>query len=295
MSTKIAFTDFWDGFDPNRNFFTGLFGLIDNVRVVSPDECDILIFSCFGSRNMKFNDKKKIFYTGENLRPNYDMPYIDSRGFFVGKCDFSFSFDINDDERNIRVPLWIIQIDWFNQVGYGNPQFVMPYEKLMNNDFLNKEKSKFCSFVFNSNAPYRYEIIEELSKYKEVDCFGKPHKNKIPYGELNKLNAISDYRFNLCFENSLSPGYYTEKLIHAKYAGCIPIYWSDIGVGKEFNSDSILNLSNYNSVKDMCEHIIEIDKSETQYRALKEKPMFKDEQDPILMFNSIIEKVKKII
>jgi len=35
----------------------------------------------------------------------------------------------------------------------------------------NGDHNEFCSFVFNSTAPNRYEMVLELSKYKKVDCY----------------------------------------------------------------------------------------------------------------------------
>lgn len=292
---KISFVDFWDGFDPNRNFFTGLFSSVCDIVVVEPSECDILIFSCFGSRNQMYMNKKRIFYTGENLRPSYNGTYKDGRGFVVGKCDYSFSFDVNEDKRNIRIPLWLIQIDWFNEVDYGNPKFVMPYDGFINNEFMKKNKVDFCSFVFNSNAPYRYEIIEKLSKYKKVDCFGKPHEKTIPYGEMNKLNVISNYKFNICFENSLSCGYCTEKLIHAKYAGCIPVYWGDKYVNYEFNKKSFINLIEFDSVSSLCDKIIELDSNDKLYEEVKKEQTFATKDYAINLIESIKEKIKSSI
>jgi len=60
-------------------------------------------------------------------------------------------------------------------------------------------------------------MVQELSKYKKVDCYGEPHGNWF-YDEGGKIDLISKYKFNICFENSIHPGYYTEKPIHAKYA-----------------------------------------------------------------------------
>jgi hypothetical protein len=280
---KISFLDFWDGFDVNNNFFLHALSMIDKVELTNPSNSDYIIFSCFGNQNIQFRNKKRIFYTGENLRPDYN------------NIDFSLSFDFTDNGKNIRLPLWMLQIDWFNKVNYTNPQYTIPCDELFNNKYYNKPKDKFCSIVFNSHSPYRYEIIEELSKYKKVDCFGKPFGNWF-YGEDVKLDNISNYKFNICFENSIYPGYYTEKPIHAKSAGCIPIYWSDENISKDFNKNAFINLSDFNNnVKDLAEYIIEVDKDEDKYIKLKNENLFLPEQDPKIVFNNLIENLKKII
>lgn len=281
---NISFTDFWDGFDVNNNFFKDLLesmGVNYNFVPYS-NETDILIYSCFGKTHY-FADRtkvKKIFYTGENLRPNFD------------ECDYSLTFDFDSyNEKNIRLPLWLLQIDWFNKKNYINPQYVIPKDKLYSNEFTNTEKNKFCCIVFNNNSPYRWEIIQKLSKYKPVECYGKTFNNWF-YGEENKLKIISQYKFNICFENSISPGYYTEKLIHAKTAGCLPLYWADNNCEKDFNTDSFLNLYNFKNLDEFVEKIIELDQDKEKYFKITSEYLFKNKE---LSLNYLKESLKKIL
>ena len=279
---NLSFLDFWPGFSENKNFFYFLFSKIEEVKITHAKDADIIIFSCFGNENEKYKNKKRIFYTGENIRPDYN------------NIDYSFSFDFTENEKNIRIPLWLLQIDWFNQIDYDNPKYTIPYNEINETKFSRKNKDKFCSIVFNSTSPYRYEIIEELSKYKKVDCFGKPFGNWF-YGEDKKLETISNYKFNICFENSIHPGYYTEKLIHAKIAGCVPIYWCDKLISNDFNEKSFVNLSDFNGVKDLSEYIIELDRNEEKYNQIRNEKLFSDDNYPKILFESILEKVKKIV
>jgi hypothetical protein len=266
---NISFSDFWDGFDPNNNFFRDLILSIDNSYNFIPfsNDTNILIYSCFGNLHSNANTRvKKIFYTGENLRPNYN------------DCQYSLTFDFDSyNGKNIRLPLWILQIDWFNKTNYTNPQYVIPLEYIKANPLRRKNKDKFCCIVFNSRSPHRWEIIEKLGKYKKVDCYGKPFGNWF-YGEDNKLKTISDYKFNICFENSISPGYYTEKMIHAKTAGCLPLYWADNGCEKDFNKNSFLNLYNFNNLDEFIEKIIELDKDDLAYSQITKEYLFENKE-----------------
>jgi glycosyltransferase involved in cell wall biosynthesis len=289
---KIGFADFWYDFDQNRNFFRYLFSQFTDVEVVHPNDADVIIFTCYGKipynvnqifTNTEYSGKKKIFFTGENIRPDYN------------NVDYAFTFDFDDNPKNIRIPLWLLQIDWFDQVGYGNPKYVIPYSEIYDNKFIKKEKSKFCSFVFNNISPYREEIVQKLSRYKKVDCYGNIHNNWFN-GEDMKLDIISNYKFNICFENSIYPGYYTEKPIHAKAAGCVPIYWSDKNMAVDFNEKAFINLTDFNNnVDDLVEYIIEVDNNNELYNKIKSEKIFNDNQDPKILFNSILEKVKNII
>jgi len=40
----------------------------------------------------------------------------------------------------------------------------------------------------------------------------------------NKFETLKQYKFAFCFENSIFPGYITEKILDAFYAGTVPIY-----------------------------------------------------------------------
>ncbi len=41
----------------------------------------------------------------------------------------------------------------------------------------------------------------------------------------DKITTMSNYRFALCIENIIYPGYITEKIFDCLFAGCIPIYY----------------------------------------------------------------------
>jgi len=215
---NISFLDFWEGFENNNNFFTYLFKVIkEKISFTSPDKADIIIFSCFGNSNKLYNHCKKIFFTGENLRPDFNT------------CDYSFTFDFDSyDNRNIRIPLWYLYIDWFNVKTYNNPNWLIPVSYLNGTqEFTEKEKNKFACTVFSSPRKSRFAAINSINTYKSVECYGKIHSLKIPDGEKYKMDIISNYKFNICFENSIYPGYFTEKLLHAKIARCIQLYASD--------------------------------------------------------------------
>ena len=261
---NVAFLDFWYGFQPENNFFTYLIRSIkENVNITSPENADIIFYSCFGNFHKNFNTKK-IFFTGENLRPNFN------------DCDLSLSFDFDDyNNKNIRLPLWYLYIDWFNVKSYNNPEWLIPVEYLSgDNEFTKKDKNQFCSTVFSSPYNTRFNMVNLLNTYKQVDCYGKIHNNKLPDGEKYKMDIISNYKFNICFENSIYPGYFTEKLLHAKIAGCIPIYYSDKSYSEDFNKKCCINLIDLNDQSELIEYIKEVDSDINLYNEIKSEPIF---------------------
>jgi hypothetical protein len=280
---KISFVDFWPKFDPNNNFFLHLLRDIkEDVQVVYPEDSEILFFGPFGNENSMYKNCKKVFYTGEDIKPNFK------------KCDYSLTFEFdNFDEKNIRLPLWYLYIDWFNVSTYSDPEWLIPVEYLDgNNEFTKKNKNKFCSIVFsNINKVYdlRMGSIEKLKKYKPVDCFGKIHSNSIPDGEKNKLDIISNYKFSICFENSTTPGYFTEKLLHAKIAGTIPIYYSNKSFSEDFNPNCCLNYIKFSSLDELYDKVIEIDQNEKLYKEIFDQPLFLTKPNLDTIKNNILK------
>lgn len=281
---KLSFCDFWDGFLPHENFFTDLFkDIFTNVEVVSPHEAEVLIFSCFGQLHTKIDSSKvrKIFFTGENKRPNFN------------ECDLSFTFDLDEyNGRNIRIPLWLLQIDWFNKRDYGNPQFIISKDAILKNQFTEINKTKFCGAVFNVEKPERIEAVRLLRQYKPVDTYGKPFGSWF-YGEYRKLQILSEYKFSICFENTIYPGYCTEKLIHARIAGNIPLYYGDKAVNSEFNSSSFINLLDYSTLEDFVEYVKYIDSNNTAYESYISAPFFVTQPEDVL--TSIKTKILSVL
>ena len=181
-SIKLNFVDFWgDGFDPASNYFYDLLKTKYDVSIDVEDP-DIVFFSVgYGSHDIaRYKDHrcKKIFYTGENCRPNLDGPYhTTSRGYSTYKCDLAFTFDFLDDDRHYRLPLWALQIGWFGKTDYGNPKFVLPLVQVNNNKYISTPKTKFCATVFNNPVSMRGDMYYKLSRYKEVDGYGRPFNN----------------------------------------------------------------------------------------------------------------------
>jgi hypothetical protein len=48
--------------------------------------------------------------------------------------------------------------------------------------------------------------------------------NRGPVPALEKLTVIRSYRFVICYENTSTPGYISEKLFDCLFSGCVPIY-----------------------------------------------------------------------
>lgn len=269
---KIAFLDFWPGFQPKNNFFFYLLrDSFEKVKLVRPRFAEVIFFSCFGDehKDKKFEDKKKIYYTGENISPDFDQ------------ADISLSFEFNDYEgKNFRLPLWVLHIDWFNAKTYNNPDWLIPKKYLnSSNPFFFKNKNKFCSIVYSTESEQRKKIIDLISTIEKVDVYGKVEGGEfLREGEYEKLNVLSNFNFSLALENSISSGYHTEKLLHAKVAGNIPLYYGADTVSEDFNKNSFINITSKNT-EEIIEIVNELQNDRKKRQSILEEPFFNKDLD----------------
>lgn len=279
MKIKIAFSDFWGGFEYNptgkNNYDNVLYRILsEKFDIEISNNPDILIYSVFGNTHLKYNCKK-VLYTGENRRPNYN------------ECDYSITFDYIDDPRNLRFPLSAITL--YEHGIYDD------FSKNIDLEKIKSEKTNFCNFVFsNPTAQYRNILFKELSKYKNVDSGGRA-LNNIGYFVKDKLEFQNKYKFTIAFENSEYPGYTTEKIVHPKIVNSVPIYWGNPLVHKDWNTKSFINAYDFKNINKLIEYIKEVDNDDDLYFKILREPHFNKPKSKDLEHKSVIDFFEKII
>lgn len=285
---KLWFSDFYEGFDPTDNYFYKLLAASYKAEL-SPSNPEFLIYSCYGNDFLNY-DCVRIFYTGENLRPDFNL------------CDYAIGFDYIDfGERYFRYPNFAFLEDQFLQL-------VRPQEEKTNSVL---KKEYFCNFIYaNSQAdPARDNFFRLLNQYKEVSSPGSHLNNtSMDVGKrfsedwmYTKLNFQSKCKFTIAFENSSSPGYTTEKLLHAYISGTVPIYWGNPEVSRDFNPNSMINCHEFNNFEEAVERVIEVDKNDILFKEILEEPAFKAniippqlQKDKLLKFlKDILDKTRE--
>jgi GR25 family glycosyltransferase involved in LPS biosynthesis len=255
---KVSFSDMWDGFDPSCNFFLDLLrsrGL--SVTVTSNGgQTDLHICGPFGYIWKSVKNTPIVFFSGERWSPPTTLD-ADER------IQLYLTHSPDEDDHHMRLPLWILYLSGL--FGDGSASISADYEGLnprkapltlathadINADaFMNRN---FCAFVVsNPMNPIRNRAFEALNTYMPVSS-GGAYRNTIggpieAYygggggGELAKLAFFRRHKFCIAFENSSAPGYVTEKLLHAKMAGCIPIYWGDVTALSDFDPRGFISM-----------------------------------------------------
>ena len=240
---NVCYLDFWPGFDSNCNWFNLMFRELLNDREINfnstPQEADIIFFSSFGNSIYSARNAKAIKIF---YTGENEPPKLDI-------ADFSLSHDFDTHGgRNFRLPHWYMYV-W--------------------------NRKEFCSIIIGNPVRNRMEVAHKLNEYRPVHGFGKAfgrHFNGC------KIDLMENYRYNICFENSITEGYVTEKLLEAKVAGCIPLYYGDDSAARDFNNKCYINYREMANADDMLRCVNELENKDLFVRIASE-PLFDVEPD----------------
>ena len=281
---KINFSDFWSGFDKTNNYFYNL--LVQKYKVsIDEENPELLFYSCYSTNYLKYNCTR-IFFTGENVRPDFLA------------CDFAFSFDYNTRKNHFRLPLYSLYIDHHNML--PRLQTIKTRKEAR---AIWSAKTKFCCMVVsNPNSPKRLEFFNTLSKIKQVDSGGSV-LNNVGGRVADKAEFIKDYKFVISFENSAQDGYTTEKIMEPILEDCIPIYWGNKLIDNDFNAKRFLDYNKFESEKELIDKLLEIDQNDDLAIDMLLQPTFnldkksheEEHQQVLQIMIDLIENPKKPI
>ncbi len=246
---KIGFSDFWDNFDEKNNLFFQL--LSKHYTVTLSHHPDFLFCSVFGNKHLSHNCIK-IFYTGENQAPDFNV------------VDYAIGFDhISFGDRFFRFP---------NYYFYENDFRRMLHKHEVTADLLS-QKAGFCSFVYSNNhaSPDRKLFYDLLSRYKTIHSGGR-YLNNVGGAVSDKFAFQQKHKFCIAFENTSHDGYTTEKIVQAFAAQAIPIYWGDKTIADTFNQQAFVNCHHYASFDEVVSLIQRIDNDDALYMNMLRQP-----------------------
>jgi hypothetical protein len=148
---KLCFSDFHS---KAKNRLFDLLNRHFNFEIDNTNP-DYNIYSVFGNDYLKHKNCIRIFYTGENLRPDFNL------------CDYAFSFDwLEFGDRHFRAPNYVLFDEW--------PEMLRKKRSSINACSLSNKK--FCNFIYShgNGNPLRDEFFYDLNSIKKVDSLG-PH------------------------------------------------------------------------------------------------------------------------
>lgn len=268
---KIAFSGMGGHFNPENNFIINI--LKKHYEVELSNSPDYLFYSVNSSDCLDY-DCIRIYYTAENLVPDFNI------------CDYAIGYHyLEFGDRYIRYPVYLVDgFEAYKGDDYLN-DLVRAFHKHNHSYY---KKTEFCSFVY-SNAEAvecRQKIFNALSEYKRVNSGGK-YLNNIGGVVANKLDFQQKHKFVIAFENTSTPGYTTEKIVHAFSANAIPIYWGNPQIAREFNEKAFINCHKYgltekgeaDAINRIVEKVKYLDCNDSLYLQKIQAPAFTAEND----------------
>jgi GR25 family glycosyltransferase involved in LPS biosynthesis len=261
----IAFANMWDGFNDDSNFIVDALRSTQNAITIKgisySIDCNASLVIC-GPHGPSISSLiSKVYWSAENWPLPTDSSYL-----------LYLTNAMEEDNTHMRIPTWMMFIDWFtketgipadctdNPIRFPLSMALHPHRIPFH------IRKDFCAFVVsNPICSMRNEAFHYVNNYKKVTSGGGLYNNiggqlalKYPgggCGDVSKYNFFSTHQFTLSFENSQSQGYITEKLLHAKMAGCVPLYWGSMKTDMDFVPHSFINLSAISSAESVVDVI----------------------------------------
>ena len=305
-SIVVAFSDMWPGFNYNNNFIIdslrheakSLSLDITGINYTTDSNPKLLIFGPY-SHTWKTvpNTIPKIYFSAENW-PKPDDPQI---ALYITSAR-------EEDNTHIRIPTWMMYIDWYSNTTTlpekyeDNPIRLPIHFAITPHPITFKDRTEFCGFVVsNPVCSLRNESFKAINDYKKVNSGGALYNNiggqlSLKYagggcGDISKYQFFSKQQFTISFENSQAPGYITEKVLHAKMAGCVPLYWGDIDTNTDFVNGSIVNLSMFNNPEQILEVIKKLELNPELCAKIASTPILNEEKKQVAL--NIISKMSQ--
>ncbi len=268
---KIAVANWWGDEEVKEFKKSTLYFILSQHYTITlhrnPDKpADIVFGNPLGSARkiLSYQNAKRVFYTGENEVPNFNL------------FDYAIGFDELDfRDRYLRMPLYYDRLhhkaESVNDTTASykikdNSLYTLkkpthhfkenhPHLCAVVNNESDPLKRGFASFVAsNPNAPMRNAFYDALNSIEPVTGGGSV-RNTLGYKVENKNEFLSQYKFNLCFENTQGYGYVTEKIIDAYFSHTIPIYWGSPSVAKDFNPKSFVNVCDFKDFDEAIDYV----------------------------------------
>lgn len=223
-----------------------------------------------GQHSLSFEDHDKfVFY---DLNINQILPEKFKKKCVLFNCEpFVFQADFFDNFE--RVYTW--NDDLIDNKKFF--KFYYPYLTEMDKNIPSFDSKKFCCMIASHWVAHRLDAVRYfMDKEGILDIYGRNlpppyslsqnYKGAIPghHSGPEKFNTLKNYKFCLCFENSIGlKGYITEKIFACFSTGCVPVYWGAENINDYIPDDCYINMNQFRSYEEVLNFLNSI--SEEQY------------------------------
>jgi alpha(1,3/1,4) fucosyltransferase len=136
-----------------------------------------------------------------------------------------------------------------------------------------------CAIFSRKSSEHRNELytsrmlaIRHFEKHNELDLYGhgwdeiRPRFHSWRGTVDRKSDVMCGYKFALAYENSDFPGYVTEKIFDAMFAGCIPVYAGAQDIANFIPPLAFLEARRFSTYDKMLDYMVTMSDSEYSLR-----------------------------
>lgn len=259
---------FADTYQNAKDFFTEV--LSRKYEVIRDDKNpEYLIFGDknFGQSHYQYANCKKIFFTGENVRPTYYTH------------DYAVTFDFENSPKHYRLPLYVLEMWAIVHDNKVTEDFLYLTNKNVDLEKIWVQKNRGIAYIqSNPYCQVRTKFMEFLLNTSVAVSCGGPHLNNIGYviprDRVKKMEFFQSAYFGIAFENGSHPGYVTEKLIDCYYANTLPLYWGSDPISRDFNPKSMVQYKDFKSDEDLLKYLNHLRNDKKEYLDILAQPAF---------------------
>ncbi|XP_052080728.1 glycoprotein 3-alpha-L-fucosyltransferase A-like [Mytilus californianus] len=230
--------------------------LITDKKLLSTSEAVIFHHNSFSTLPDKPRGQIWIFASLES-------PYHTSKHFNTEKVKGKFNWTMTYRKDS----------EAFSPYAFLKKQLHIPVKKYTS-IFMNKTKNIAWVVSNCQTQSKRQAYVKELSKYIDVDIYGRCGKPCLFKGEHCKMHLSKTYRFYLSFENSLCKDYLTEKIfrMYSNSIDFIPIVRGAPNAKDHLPQKTYISTSDFQSPQKLAAFLKIIGSDKTRYISyLKEK------------------------
>lgn len=303
---RVSVIDFWWGNDDRaacERFLTknrvcrGLSKRGFQLRLCFPaspsSPPDLVFFGVFGSRfdsahsPADYPGAVKIFWCDENL---YGFDEFSRRLGYQDEFDFSFTYDPTS-ATNFRMTGIRVLAD--PQALQGGASVPMP----------DPADRDFACFLYSNGVPgepepegvrLRNDFFSRLDARRRVNSGGSVMNNiggPVPFEETAAF--VARHKFVLAMENSIRPGYVTEKILHGFKHGAVPVYCGAPDIQQDFDPRTFIHYTGDN-FEEVVDAMFRIDADPAAFRQMLARPKLPANPRPEFLEVTLDERVSSI-
>jgi hypothetical protein len=188
----------------------------------------------------------------------FDTKLMHGKKYYQAPC-FQSSVNIDTSTVDFNEKSFLILINanklpfFLFKVLY--PQIKSLYEERIKIiEYFEGRKYPFDLYGRGWNEAKKRSIKEILLGFKKYSCYRGPTDNK------NSL--LSKYKFCICFENAVLPGYITEKIFDCFKAKCVPIYWGACDITSYIPESCFIDYRKFSNLDEMVIYLESVKEKE---------------------------------